>query len=214
MWQVLTKHMKLLDLPGFEHVRAMLLAPLTQISMLVSLILLTGMRIGEVLALRWSDIDWQKGVINVETSVSRHGEDEDKTKTAPGQREIPLFDEIARRLRRWFEVSGGTPDGFVLGYANLPVPPYQVAYRALQDWLPLVFLEGARPSFTFTQLRHACAALWIWLEVPDDAISAWLGHSNVYFTLDTYGYLFELLEEGAPTWPTGPADLAHERVLN
>lgn len=66
---------------------------------IVILILLTGMRIGEVLALRWGKIDWTKRTILVDEGL--YETELSTPKTASGVRSLPMSDLLAAQLQRW-----------------------------------------------------------------------------------------------------------------
>lgn len=149
---------------------------------------LTGMRIGETLALKWKDIDWLHNIISVRRNVVKVYDPEARTetyhlgtpKTRQGFREIPMLPELRRILR---EVGGKAPDDdlFVVGNTDRPKGHGYVRESYSR------FLKRHRlPEINFHGLRHTYATLLVESGVDIKTISVLLGHSKVSLTLDLY----------------------------
>lgn len=155
----------------------------------ILLCLNTGLRIGELCALQWKDIDIEKGVININKTLYRlyHGmESEKKTeiiiappKTNNSNRIIPLSDylvEIIDKLKK-----GKDESCFMLSDSSQPLEPrnYRNHYRQLLRELKL-------PELKFHSLRHSFATRCIESGCDYKTVSALLGHSDISTTLNLY----------------------------
>ena len=172
--------------------------------MFAYMLLYTGLRRGELLALQWRDVDFGRQVIRVTKSVT-YAETGNKPvvkppKTSAGIREVVMLDRLAQRL--W--VLRGTPTEYVFGGA---APLTQSVYRkmwnqyclsvGLWEWEQTDRMGGARkvaklvkrPSVTPHQLRHAYATMCYELGVDAKDAQQLLGHSKVEVTLDTYTHI-------------------------
>lgn len=156
---------------------------------LISLMLFTGMRRGEVLGLKWEDIDFKKKLIHVERSVTyAHNQPEVTTpKTASGKRVIPL-DE---RLEVFLQPICGT--GFVLGGET---PLTNMVFRRLYKSISgKINLFGATPHV----FRHSYITTLAKADVDLKTIQRISGHSNITTTLNIYTHTREeeIQEAGA-----------------
>ena len=153
----------------------------------VLLALHTGMRLGEICALMWEDIDLERNVIMVNKTVQRLSLCGGNTGTAihvgtpksrASQRLIPLSDSLSAYLRK------RGPDsrkGFVLSHNGKLVEPRLCQYR----FQALLHKAGLR-RINFHALRHTFATRCMELRMDITTLSQILGHSSVKLTLDTY----------------------------
>ena len=152
----------------------------------VSLAMHTGIRIGELCALQWGDIDLEKCVLRVSKTMQRIQTQggEKRTKlviTAPKSissvREIPIPASLLPMLRSF----AGNADCYVLSGSKKPVEPRTMQYRFAK------LLQNADlPSVHFHSLRHAFASGCIALGFDVKTLSEILGHSSVELTLNRY----------------------------
>lgn len=150
--------------------------------------LLTGMRIGETLALRWGDVDWTHNIIIVRRNVVKAYDPETKTeryfvgspKTKQGYREIPMLPVLRRILRG---IGGKTPDigNYVVGNTGKPA-----AHGTVRDTYERFLKRHRLPIINFHGLRHTYATLLVASGGDIKTISTLLGHSKVSLTLDLY----------------------------
>lgn len=151
--------------------------------------LCTGMRIGEICALRWGDISLQRKTITVSRTIERiyiidscqrHTKIAiGRPKTASSEREIPISDELARLLAPF--VSIACADFYVLSNAPKPLEPriYRHYYKRLMSRLKM-------PKLKFHGLRHTFATRCIESQCDYKTVSSILGHANISTTLNLY----------------------------
>ena len=155
----------------------------------------TGLRKGEICALKWEDFDEHCGTLKIKRSVGRTksgvvliGE----TKTETGSREILLPPSTADLLRNrkknavseWIFPNMRKPEK--------PISP-QCAYVRLKSLLK----EAELPSIRFHDLRHTFATHAISGGVDAKTLSGILGHANASFTLDTYTHVTTDMQKNA-----------------
>jgi integrase len=157
----------------------------------IELALTTGMRRGEVCALRWSDLG--EGTITVSHAIG-YGEGGiylKEPKTESSRRTIPLTAytrtilEAGRRdserLAATMGVSFGDP--FILGTQEPDSRPYNPA-QLTKDFAAFCKMNGF--SFRFHDLRHTFATMMIGSGCDVRTVASYLGHTSVSMTLDTY----------------------------
>jgi len=142
-----------------------------------------GLRRGELLALRWEDVDLAAGVIRVERSW-----DAKEGVIAPKSRSSRRTVTIAAALRdRLVEhkLRSRRHVGLVFGtsYAQ-PFTPSNVRKRANAAWA-----RAGLDPIGLHECRHTFASLMIAAGVNARALSTYMGHSSVTITYDRYGHL-------------------------
>jgi integrase len=150
----------------------------------------SGLRIGEVLALRWMDIDLEAGVVQVRGSINDEGR-LTGPKTATSVRSLRLGAQVLEQLlelrsQRGVEVGA---ECFVFG-GRTPLDRSNAANRM---WAPLMEAAGVE-GFSFHDCRHYHASALIAAGMPDVDVSSRLGHSNVGITRKIYVHCFKAHE--------------------
>ena len=139
----------------------------------------TGCRVGELIALRWSDVDFFNGVLHI-----KHTDylgDLQSVKTAHGCRQIPLYGELFSILSRRRHKAKASDRVFT----NTLGRP--IVYRTLLDnWHWFCSSIGIYEPLGFHVLRHTFAHTALRSGIPIKVVSAWLGHSDVKITLNIY----------------------------
>lgn len=155
--------------------------------------LYTGMRLGEVCALRWSDIDWERQTITVRRAAQRvartsSGAHSAKTlllvgspKTLRSHRVLPLPEFLLAKLRSLWRIDLG--DAYLFGTSARPAEPRTVQ-RRFQRIAGSLGLRGVH----FHTLRHSFATRLLELGVDIKTVSALLGHRSARTTLDYYAH--------------------------
>lgn len=151
----------------------------------IVLSLLTGMRIGEICALKWSDIDMKKRQINVNKTLQRICRKNEKsiilvgkTKTSSGTRFIPISNFLYDFL---MSIKPSNRDTYFLTNSTLPKEPrnYRKIYKTLLKKLKIKITS-------FHALRHTFATRLIENKVDIKTISELLGHSSTNITISIY----------------------------
>ena len=171
-------------------------------SALVYLTIDTGMRSGEICGLKWCDIDFDAGTVEVcrqRQYVSGHGIIEREPKTENGLRRITMSGTVAAMLRQYksrqieelFKLGEQwNAERFVfLNEDGTPIHPHR-PYIWFVDFLKRHNL----PKITFHQLRHTNASLLISAGVDIVTLSGRLGHGDKNVTLNTYSHIIKSKE--------------------
>lgn len=147
---------------------------------LAKLLVFTGLRIGELLALRWRDVDLEHGVLRVTQSVYEGHFDEPKSQRS--RRSVPLGAKSIEILsaRR---PTGVNPDALVFSTeAGTPFDRHNLVNRQLKPTCKKLGLTGAGWHW----LRHANATLLDSVGTPLGTVQALLGHSSSEITREVY----------------------------
>ena len=144
--------------------------------------LATGMRRGELLGLKWEDIDLKRGIIRVSRQVARiDGEvKEIPLKTKNSYRNIAIAQDTVEMLK---EMKAKARSEYVFpSPTGGPISPDSVLHM-----LHRVLERAGLPKIRFHDLRHTSATLALQNGVDIKTVSGMLGHFSAGFTLDTYG---------------------------
>jgi integrase len=151
--------------------------------------LCAGLRIGEVCALVWDDIDIETGVINVSKTIQRiyvieggkkHTEviiDTPKSKNSI--REIPIAKDLMKMIKPFKKVVNGS--FYVLTNSAQPTEP-----RTYRNYYNRLMMQLNMPKLKFHGLRHSFATRCIESRCDYKTVSVLLGHSNISTTLNLY----------------------------
>ena len=160
----------------------------------ITLCLYTGLRIGELCALKWSDIDWERQRLTVKQSLGRvykhDGSEvkteirEDEPKTDNAVRTIPLPKFLLAMLRTRRKSSRSE---YVISMKNgrfvQPRTMQNIFYRLLE--------RTKLKHMNFHILRHTFATRALELSVNMNTLSEILGHGNVSVTLEIYAHVLD-----------------------
>ncbi len=141
-----------------------------------------GLRRGELMALRWTDIDLKAGTIDVRRSWDMdHGPGDTKSRN---RRRVP----IAATLREHLAVGRlRQPHGVELCFGLEPNRPFRP--DRLQEGADEAWKAANLSRLTLHDCRHTFASFAIAAGVNAKALSSYMGHSSVSITLDRYGHL-------------------------
>ncbi|MHB8804604.1 MAG: tyrosine-type recombinase/integrase [Coriobacteriia bacterium] len=175
----------------------------TQLHMPVLLAVLTGLRRGELLGLRWKDIDFERASLTVRRSLQQTSDGlyfkEPKTKGSKRTVALPANAVAALRSHKSLQAQVRLKLG----------PAYQDQGLVFADdlgnpWKPDSFTSNFRAAsrragfhIRFHDLRHTHATMLLEQGVHPKIVSERLGHSNIGITLDTYSHVLPNMQETA-----------------
>jgi integrase len=174
---------------------------------IVALALGSGARRGELLALRWSDLDLDKGTLRIERAVEQTKQRIaiKGTKTRHGRRSLTLPAVTLDALREhWNEtqrlylaLGRGRVSKDALIFAPIDADPFtpRSPRSVTKEWSLLAKRLGINSSFH--ALRHTCTSLLIASGLDILTISRRLGHANASITLNVYGHLMPNMDDRA-----------------
>ncbi len=170
----------------------------TRYGVLFALALTTGLRPSEYLALRWSDIDWEKKTVTVvRTLVKGSGWSFSPTKRPSSRRQVKLETWVASQLRQLVALDTVSPDSD----AAQQVFKTRCGRPMNSDYLAREFKrllrEAGLPQMRLYDLRHTAATLALTAGVPAKVVSEQLGHSSSAFTLDVYAHVLPHMQADA-----------------
>ena len=148
--------------------------------------LATGMRRGELLGLKWEDIDFDHGIIHIRRQVARlNGTvQEAPLKTKNSYRNISIGDDAVELLKKKREQDNGKSVYVFPSPTGGPLAPDSVLHM-----LNRVLERAGLPKIRFHDLRHTFATLALQNGVDIKPVSGMLGHFSAGFTLDTYAHV-------------------------
>lgn len=154
---------------------------------LFELLARSGLRLGEALALRWRDIDFDMNAIRVERSWSRAGGFHNP-KSESSRRAVVLLPSLAASLKEYLETQEDTsPDNLLFSYSGKqPLDPGNTRrefYRALSS--------AKLRHVTIHSLRHSFASVMLASGANIKALQRQLGHATATMTLDVYSHLLD-----------------------
>jgi len=166
----------------------------------------TGLRQGELLALKWEDVDLERGVLRVRRTLTRVGGKVSlgEPKTKKSRRSVNLTDAAVEALRSHLsrqleemEQMGSLyrPGGLV--FANETGGLINPSNLRNRSFARLLKRAGLPPTTRFHDLRHTCATLLLSHNVNPKIVSEMLGHSSIAITLDTYSHVLPTMQESA-----------------
>lgn len=184
----------------------------------VTMLMLTGMRVGEMLALQWRHIDFKAKTITIQQSLTREltfdkegrtEKSEDAlgaTKTRTSHRVIQAPDLVLDRLREWMKYvasrKGGlatlVPDGFVfISTRTMGMRTYS-GFRA--SYRHFLARNGFEPEgMNLHRFRHTYASMLLEQEVNPKIVQKLLGHRDVSTTLGVYTHVVPEVFSGVTT---------------
>ena len=151
---------------------------------LFTLAVMSGMRQGEVLGLKWQDIDWISNQVHVQRTFNNQAWYKPKTRTS--NRKIDLGPSTMLMLRRW---KLACPPGDLI-FPNEAGQPMNHSNLIARHFNPALKAAGL-PVIRFHDLRHAYASFLIEQGENLKYIQTQLGHSSPSVTLNVYAHLMK-----------------------
>lgn len=181
------QELQILSFDEQKKLEAAISNDLTPTTIGILITLYAGLRIGEVCALSWDNLDLDNRIIHVKNTVARVNNDDDikksiliidEPKTESSKRDIPISDYLLCQLikakhERRSDYVASVKSGFVSPRT------FEYRYHKFTDSLNM-------PSLNYHALRHTFATRCIECGMDVKTLSEILGHSNVSITLNTY----------------------------
>jgi integrase len=180
-----------------EQARRFVIATMrNRYGMLFYLALMTGMRQGELLGLKWTDLDWDKGLLNVQRQLQRskgHSPQLVPPKTKAGRRQVKLGQGTLERLSRHKEdqaemkaARGARWEENGLIFPNTLGRP-ESSENMFEDFKKFL-RDNGMPNIRFHDLRHTSISFLLDMGTPVNTVQQRSGHSKASITTDTYGH--------------------------
>jgi integrase len=165
----------------------------------------TGMRQGEILGLKWSDLDWRTKRLQIQRQLQRlknEGMTFSEPKSAAGKRSIMLSSTTVEKLRDHLDhqqqerqIAGPNWQENDLIFPSIIGTPLD--HRNLfRDFKELLNNTGL-PNIRFHDLRHTAATLMLLQGIHPKVVQERLGHSDISLTLNTYSHVLPSMQEEA-----------------
>ncbi len=162
----------------------------------------TGMRMGELFALTWADIDFDNEIIRVNKNLTVVGDYDDNTstktktlinstKTESGEREIPMTKQALQVLKAQKE-RNNDDCVFVFHSKNKTPLMKRNVYRVFERLLKLSDISS---PVTFHSIRHSFATRLLERGADIKTVSTLLGHQSIQITLDIYSHVSNNLKK-------------------
>jgi integrase len=165
----------------------------------------TGLRQGELLGLKWDDVDLEDGSLQVRRTlaITKNGPVLTSPKTTGSRRSVKLTSKAIEALKRHLERQLGEIDRIGslwsengLIFASEKGEPINRHNLTRRSFKPLLKRAGL-PQIRFHDLRHTCATLLLTRNVNVKIVSEMLGHSTIAITLDTYSHVLPNMRDQA-----------------
>ena len=169
-------------------------------NVLYHLLLATGCRFGEVVALEWSDIDLKNGTVSINKNYSHISNAVSTVKSKAGNRIISIdnktilmLKQYRNRQRQAFMEIGAPAPALVFSTTISQYPNSDARTKSLRHRCK----EAGIPQFTFHAFRHTHASLLLNAGIGYKELQHRLGHANITMTLDIYSHLSKEKEKEA-----------------
>lgn len=140
----------------------------------------TGMRFGEMAALKWQNVNFKLGVIKVRETRVRGEEGRPKTKGSV--RDIEMLPPVVETLRDQRRYTMGRSDYVFLNHDNRPLLPGSVNYHV---WKPALKKAGLKPRSLY-QTRHTFATLMLDGREHPGRVQRMMGHESLKMIFERY----------------------------
>jgi len=214
-WNLVPRNVaKLVSLPRVERYEAQTLtveqvkqllevARGSRIEVMIQVALNTGMRRGELSALRWDDIDFENGLIFVRRTVNYvggYGFVETEPKTRSSRRKIAVSEKVLEALKMHREQRGQMrlkagekwhEQGLVFcnRYGRYLFP------EVVLNQFHALLAKAGLPKMRFHDLRHTMATVLLESDVHPKKVQERLGHTTIAITMDTYSHVLPSMHQ-------------------
>jgi integrase len=186
-----------------DQVKGLLLACKgTRWEALFCLAVTSGMREGELLGLKWMDIHWDRGQLQIQRQLQRipgQGLVFSEPKTASSRRNLALGKEMVAKLRAHADLqererclAGKTWQEHNLVFPTLRGAPIDPSW--LYHFYKRLLKQAGLPDISFHDLRHTAATLMLGWGIHPKVAQERLGHAHISYTLGTYSHVLPPLQ--------------------
>lgn len=167
------------------------------------LLLSTGIRRGELLGLKWEDIDFENGRMCIQRSLAKTNTQRaqfHEPKTTRSKRMIPLTTDVVKELKKHKERQAEEKEKLGAAYSEncmvfcredgIPIYP-----DVLDNRFHKILARAGLPHFRVHDLRHTFATMMLKQDVHAKIVQEILGHSTISVTLDTYSHVLPGMKE-------------------
>jgi integrase len=174
----------------------------SDIEVMLKLALTTGMRIGELVGLRWADIDFQEVSLQIRHTVSRIGRRgivENDPKTESSKRKIMLPRFVLDALQQHREHQAGLQSKAGAAWQEKDVV-FSNRYGGFLERSNIVrrfkelLKEAGLPAMRFHDLRHSAATILLKMGIHPKQVQELLGHSSFKITMDRYSHILPSMQ--------------------
>lgn len=148
---------------------------------------MTGMRAGEVLALRVSDLDFEKKLIHVRRAIDSRTREDQPTKSNASAATLPISPELEKRLQR-FLAGHWRENAQNLIFANQNGRPYSRG-NVVERYLKPILAKHNIPAAGFHGFRHGLASELLEAGAAPSVVQRQMRHSDVRVTLTHYSHV-------------------------
>ena len=166
----------------------------------------TGLREGELLGLRWQDVDLDRGTLRVCQQLTRTKEEGLSFTSPKGSRSRSvrltqsavkaLKSHRKRQLEERLRLAGLCQDTGLV-FTSATDTPLDVGNLCNRSFKPLLGRAGLPPTVRFHDLRHTCATILLSRKTPPKVVQEMLGHSTIVQTMDTYSHVLPDMQDEA-----------------
>lgn len=170
-----------------------------------ALALMTGMRQGEILGLRWQDIDFEKKMLYVRQTLTHYGKSFKKgAKTKSGVRSIAISDNLIKILKEEkekveYKKKRALDEWIELDLVICALNGNRVFPSNLTKFFKKDIINAGVPDIRFHDMRHTHATMLMEQNVNVKVVSERLGHSRISITLDTYSHVLPNMQRDVAT---------------
>jgi integrase len=163
----------------------------------------TGLRAGELLGLKWDDLDWAMGCLHVQRQVQRvpgSGLALLEPKSAAGRRVVVLgqtmmtvLDEHFKKQDRLRTFAGERwqDHGMIFTSQTGTCLDHRNVYREFKE----ILRKAGLPDIRFHDLRHTAATLMLRDGIHPKIVQERLGHAQISITMDTYSHVLPAMQD-------------------